>query len=251
MTGMTPGKLAKELGVRPLEMFTAMQELRLHAKRMDALLTAPQEETLRRHYANKAAQRERGIRKSAQVTRTLAAQSPPTPAAPAPVPRTCPCCDRRWLAKGDDLLATCPPCRDHIMVANEQPDRRIARLESHLGLLRVDRDQAYEHAQGSNAGKQASYESRAKWRAALAEVVLDHEEGPDGLCWCGHAMPCRTWRKLDDANKGIHRQIEKWSSWSEQRLDEFLYGESRTSNYVIDEDEPADDRPSAGDGVAS
>jgi hypothetical protein len=44
-----------------------------------------------------------------------------------------------------------------------------------------------------------------------------------------------------EANKGIHRQVEKWSSWSEQRLEEFLYGEEhqRPSRLVIDEDEPA------------
>ncbi|EAP99445.1 hypothetical protein JNB_04715 [Janibacter sp. HTCC2649] len=59
------------------------------------------------------------------------------------------------------------------------------------------------------------------------EVVLDHdeEEGTEGLCWCGQAYPCRTWRRLEEANKGIHRQVERWSSWNSDQLADFLYDE--------------------------
>jgi hypothetical protein len=95
--------------------------------------------------------------------------------------------------------------------------------------------------------KDVAYESRAKWRAALAEVVLDHDEGPDGVCWCGEKIPCRTWRKLEETNKGIHRQVEKWASWDDKRLEEFLGEERSTHDYVIDEDEPADDPADTGE----
>ena len=36
---MTPGRLAKELGVPRLDLWHAMQELRINAKRMDARLS--------------------------------------------------------------------------------------------------------------------------------------------------------------------------------------------------------------------
>ncbi len=86
-----------------------------------------------------------------------------------------------------------------------------------------------------------AYGSRAKCRAALAEVVLDRDEGPDGRCWCGQTMPCRSWLTLEEANRGIHRQVETWSSWSDERLELLLSGDDRAKSAVPDEDEPEDD----------
>ncbi|MDN5789463.1 MAG: hypothetical protein L0H25_01160 [Micrococcales bacterium] len=120
-------------------------------------------------------------------------------------------------------------------------ERRLARAEEHAAIYRKERDAAYGAVQEHRRLRVAAYESRAKWRAAIEEVVLDHDEGPDGLCWCGHALPCRTWLKPDEANRGIHCEVEKWSSWSDVRLEGFLYSESRAHSSVIDEDEPEDD----------
>ena len=243
MYEMTPGRLAKELGVPKFEMWQTMQQLRINAKRMDARLSDSQDSTLRRYFANKRKDRERRAAQSS--LRPLR-----TPVVPVLVerdfPRTCPCCDRRWVHRGveDQAPTVCAACTDHRSVADEGIDRRLARAESHAELYKADRDAARQLAQQYHEHRQVAYESRAKWRAALAEVVLDHEEVPDGLCWCGHTIPCRTWLKLDEANRGIHRQVEKWSSWSEARLDDFLYGEDRASRVIIDEDEPEDDSES-------
>ena len=122
--------------------------------------------------------------------------------------------------------------------------------ESHAGIYKADRDAAYQAAQQNHELRQAAYESRAKCRAALAEVVLDHDEGPDGRCWCGQTMPCRSWLKLDEANRGIHRQVEKWSSWSDERLELLLSGDDRAKSAVLDEDEPEDDSDVGTESIA-
>lgn len=241
MYEMTPGRLAKELGVPKFELWQTMQQLRINAKRMDARLSDSQESLLRRHFANKRKDRDRRAALARPAT-----HSSPVVAVPAQreFPRTCPCCDRRWVFRGveDQASTVCPACEAHRSMADEDLDRRLARAESHAQLYRADRDAAYRLAQEYHAHRTEAFESRAKWRAALAEVVLDHDEGPDGLCWCGQTMPCRSWLKLDEANRGIHRQVEKWASWSTGVLEDFLYGEDRGSGAVIDEDEPEDDR---------
>lgn len=245
----TPGRLAKELGVSKFEMFQVMQELRINAKRMDALLSDSQESQLRRYFANKRRYREqRG--KQQVLQRDLVPQV--VPPVLREFPRTCSCCERRWVYRGerDEGLPTCPSCVEHVSTVGEGLERRLARAESHTALYRTDRDAAYRRAQENHELRQAAYESRAKWRAALAEVVLDHDEGPDGVCWCGHTMPCRSWLKLDEANRGIHRQVEKWSSWSDERLELFLYGDQRASSMLIDEDEPEDDRQEGAESTA-
>lgn len=240
MANMTPSKLAKELGVSKIEMFKTMQELRLNAKRMDALLNGPQEEKLRTFYTNQAKARQQRISNARRL--------PPPPSTPRrptvrAFPKTCNCCDRRWLhnAEEDRPRPLCDHCLGHYQQPDEPVERKLERAEAHARLFREDRDRAWEHAGESARMKDVAYESRAKWRAALAEVVLDHDEGPDGLCWCGEKIPCRTWRKLAEANTGIHRQVEKWASWGDKRLEEFLREERRPRDYVIDEDEPADD----------
>lgn len=241
MYEMTPGRLAKELDVPKFEMWQTMQELRINAKRMDARLSDAQESLLRTFYSNKRTARER---RAAQA----AAGPPRLPMVRVPVerdfPRTCPCCERRWVHRGveDHASTMCVKCQGHCSVAGEDMGRRLARAEDHAAMYKRDRDAAYDFAQENHRLRTVAYESRAKWRAALAEVVLDHDEGPDGLCWCGHTLPCRTWLKLDEANRGIHRQVEKWSSWSDVRLEEFLYGEVHAGSAVIDEDEPEDHR---------
>lgn len=58
MYEMTPGRLAKELGVPKFEMWQTMQQLRINAKRMDARLSDSQDSTLRRYFANKRKDRE-------------------------------------------------------------------------------------------------------------------------------------------------------------------------------------------------
>ena len=235
----TPGRLAKELGVGRFEMFQVMQELKIHAKRMDALLSESQQQVLRTFFANKAKAQERRrdeYRRSVLDARRVAVRP-----AVREFPKSCVCCERRWIYRAEEDKATrlCPRCTGHYPQEDETAARRLACAESHVDLYKEDREVAREQYAQARQLRSVAYESRAKWRAALAEVVLDHYEGPDGMCWCGETIPCRTWRKLDESNRGIHRQVEKWSSWSERRLDDFLYGEGRAAHLVIDEDEPA------------
>lgn len=102
---MTPGRLAKELGVPRLDLWHAMQELRINAKRMDARLSDRQVGALRTYYSNK--QRARARRAAQAVVGHRPSSVAPIPAA-REFPRTCPCCDRRWIHRGiEDLVA--PP----------------------------------------------------------------------------------------------------------------------------------------------
>jgi len=89
--------------------------------------------------------------------------------------------------------------------------------------------------------RDAAYASRAKCRWAVAQVVLDHEDGKDGLCWCGQGFPCRAWKKLEEANTGIPRQLERWSSWDDDFLAKHMSQERGSRRLVIDENEPADE----------
>jgi hypothetical protein len=94
---MTPGRLAKELGVPRLDLWHAMQELRINAKRMDARLSDRQVGALRTYYNNK--QRARARRAAQAVVGHRPSSVAPIPAA-REFPRTCPCCDRRWIHRG-------------------------------------------------------------------------------------------------------------------------------------------------------
>ena len=94
---MTPGRLAKELGVPRLDLWHAMQELRINAKRMDARLSDRQVGALRTYYNNK--QRARARRAAQAVVGHRSSSVAPIPAA-REFPRTCPCCDRRWIHRG-------------------------------------------------------------------------------------------------------------------------------------------------------
>lgn len=243
---MTVIELVRELGVTKGEMFEAAQELRLGVVRMSAQLNSKQEDRLRNHFDNIAkAHRKR----AARLAKERASIPRASPARSAPVPveheftKTCLCCARRWLLTAVEDYSTplCSRCESHSPIPDEPIDRRLERAETHASLYWEERDGARQSASRSARAAGVAYESRAKWVAALVEVVLDHDEGEDGLCWCGEQYPCRTWRKLEEANKGIHRDVEKWGSWSRKRLDEFLYGDDRANRRVIDGDEPKDD----------
>lgn len=240
MSNMTPATLSRELGVSKLEMYKALQELHINVKRMAARLNQQQEARVRTYFTNRA----KASHGPMPNTPRVPPSDPPPAASPhlREFPKTCNCCDRLWLlrAEADTPRPICDECVEHHVRPDEPIGRRLERAESHARIFRAERDRAFAYAAESDAFKRIAYESRAKWRAALVEVVLDHDEDQGGLCWCGDALPCRTWRMLEEANKGIHRNVERWASWSDKRLDEFLYGEGRALNTVIDEDERYD-----------
>lgn len=237
MDHATPGRLAKEFGLSPLEMYKILVDLRVPVKAMGGRLSASQEATLRRHLRNVQKARPDQSRKprAAFVQQIVQANRPLTM---HEFPKTCGCCDRRWIFRSetDEGKPLCPDCVDHVLIVNEPPERRLARSESHAGLYLKEAERARELVKKYNNEKEAAYNSRLKWMRAVVEVVLDHEEGPSGACWCGDSFPCRTWQKLERANPGIHRQVEKWASYKEEQLDEVLYGDKhRDREYMAEE----------------
>lgn len=243
---MTPAELCGEFGVSQGELWKVMREMRFNITRMAALLNSTQERQLRQYWENQAKLKARPIKRTTPLPRR--AMPPARPVAVAARSetemffKTCTCCDRRWALNAieDRPEPLCPECKSHFPKQGESPERRLDRAESHAVLCRKDRDNAYQRVQEMSRERDQAYESRAKWRNALVEVVLDHDEGPGGVCWCGDKYPCRTWKALFEANRGIHTQVEKWASWSDQRLEDYLYGDEhrRTSKWVIEEDLP-------------
>ena len=108
MANMTPGKLAKELGVSRIEMFKIMQEQHINAKRMDALLNSVQEQKLRTYFKNTAKAWQQRLSNAGR----LSPSSPPPPMQPTvrAFPKTCNCCDRRWIHNAEEDSAR-PPLR--------------------------------------------------------------------------------------------------------------------------------------------
>jgi hypothetical protein len=128
-----------------------------------------------------------------------------------PIPNGCACCGMRFLREpGDRERRHCGGCQDHYAIDGEDAARELARLRDHDQRLRPGFAAAW-HQQSRYEGRMKSaMDSRDTWKIALAEVMLAHEEADDGICKACRetAFPCSTWRKLDEANPGIHRRIE-------------------------------------------
>jgi hypothetical protein len=247
MARTTPAQLCREYQVSQMDMWKLMRELRFNVTRMAALLTDSQERQLRTYWENQTKLKARTAIGRKASARPLPPATRSTGTAREvdmkSYAKTCNCCRRRWFLQSaeDRPEPLCPECRTHYAVGGEDVERRLARAECHANLYRHDRDMAYQHASRMSAERDKAYAARGKWRNALVDVVLDHDERPDGLCWCGHKYPCRTWQTLQQANRGVHRQVEIWASWSDERLEEYLYGEAsrRTESYELDAEDLA------------
>jgi hypothetical protein len=98
---------------------------------------------------------------------------------------------------------------------------------------------AWEHASKRateyESRMKGALQSRQKWKAALVEVVLAHEETPTGECKCGaRRYPCFTVAKLERTNRGIARQVEQLGTLSDRELERELYPETAWQDW--DED---------------
>lgn len=222
MTEITPGRLAKEFGLTPTEIYKVLIDLKMPVRRMGATLSPSQEATLRTFLTNTATYEER--RRKRAIAERIARVNKP---AVRNYPKTCQCCAMRWLfrAVNDEGQPVCSKCADHLQTPDEPIEHRVGRAEAHSAMYLGERDLARELLHKRSGERDAAYTSRLKWMRAMAEVMLDHDAGPDGICWCGDTLPCRTWKKLERANVGIHRQVEKWASFDEDQLDRFLYGD--------------------------
>jgi hypothetical protein len=245
-------QVAKENDVSSNDVIDACRDLGISATRVASKLRPDQVKRLESHFAGKRQYVSRG--RSVVATPSKRPLSPGSNALPVPdalpvlklrpraaalwnvsevaeippVPEACACCGIRYPRPHDDRAQQyCPRCRAHYSTEGEQPDRELARLRDHEQRLRQGYAAAWHH-QGHFEGRMKSaMHSRDRWKAALAEVVLTHEETEDGSCKACHeqTFPCGTWRKLEEANRGIHRKVEALWGLPEDELERALYGD--------------------------
>ncbi len=127
----------------------------------------------------------------------------------------------------DNETQHCPRCQLHFPVAGEAPERELARLRDHDQRLRPGYAVAWNFQSQYHDRMKSALHSRDNWKAALAEVLLAHEEAADGNCKVCHEkeFPCSTWRKLERVNRGIHREVETLAALDDDELSRELYGD--------------------------
>lgn len=224
--------VAKRYGVKWREVYKIAQELKINVVRMDATLNPKQADKLHTYFQNAAkANVGRTTRQSLKSGTVPGRSTVPVIQKRRPERswrKQCECCDLPWvyLADEDTYKPHCGHCEGHHPKTGEDDVRRLRRSSDHATRYRSIMDRAWASVAKAEKEKQIAYDKRHKWRAALAEVMLDHE--PVGRCWCTEQGRCRTWRKLEEANTGIHRNVETLFSYSDSRLDATLYGEDWT-----------------------
>lgn len=207
-----PG-LARELGVRGVDVLACARRIGLPVQRMAARLTTAQANRLREERKSGGMQRHRNR---------------PIIASPSPQPTwsTCVCCKFKFIHGSDETPEFCDNCRDHYCQEREAATRTIVRLTEHEHRLR-ERVAAVSQKVGEyDIRMRSALGSRDKWKRALVEVILAHEPLDDGGCCCGaERFPCVTRRQLEDSNRGIARQVETLEGMSLEELEKFLYGD--------------------------
>ncbi len=229
---ITVAALAKELGLGQQEIYKQLIELGLSARKMSATLPAVQADKIREHNVSQRAAHTRRLRQWEQQRAKQKKAGTMTPSEPvqrqASQANVCQCCERRWLCRSpaDEAEPLCISCRSHYAKDAEEIERTLARETSHARLYRDDREKAHKQVADSYKEKADAYAARNRWRAALVRVVLDHEPLDDGSgeCWCGGIYPCRTWQRLEQVNKGLHRQVEQLAALPPGELENELDG---------------------------
>lgn len=208
--------LARELGVKSVHLLACARELGLPVRRVAAKLTKSQVEQLRRAHA------------AGQVKKPQRPKFTPPPHVDPDQSSTCECCELRFTHKASEDSSVCPKCREHYEISNETPERVISRLESHIERWRELRERAVSVAERCRDQTGSALHARDVWRRALVEVAVAHETMPNGACCCGSGKyPCVTRRVLEESNRGIARQVEKFEALREEDLMEFLLGNTR------------------------
>lgn len=211
-------ELARELGVSILVVIQVAERLKLPVRRGAAELTPRQEQLIR-------AEVDRGGWKD----RTRRSETEPAPtywSAPSVRYPTCECCGFRFVhyTPPSEPPPQCEHCTEHYEIEGESTDRVIARLEDHEQRARDRYLAASSKATEYEGRMKAAYESRQKWKAALVEIAVGHEQTDDGKCLCGaKESPCTTLRFLEYANKGIARQVERLAALPREALNHELY----------------------------
>lgn len=123
----------------------------------------------------------------------------------------CRCC-RLGFTYVDAVTAAdhhyCEPCVEHVRVAGESDERRLARLEEHEPRIWRHVEDAREVAQRCHADAKAAMEqvsaaleSRDLWRMQVTAAHAEHRDQIDGQCSCGAKAPCATNRAMQRARE--------------------------------------------------
>lgn len=230
--------LAKELGVRPNEIMSMGSEVGIRVVRVASKLSPSQAEQIRRHAAVEAQRRERAKSAAPAVSprpskpaRALGQAAAHAPARPIPSDgpeHACSCCGLHVPASpswstGDEPIR-CPACAVHFEVPGEDQARLLARLQDHDARLGRAYLAAWTAAADFENRMKAALHSRDSWRGALVEVALAHDEAGSGRCKCGaKTFPCFTLKALEQANRGIARQVERFGTMSDEDRERELY----------------------------
>jgi hypothetical protein len=214
-------ELAKELQVSSLEVVKSARALGFNVISASAMLHAKQVDALRGRVVP------RGPR---QPVAPASSALPKTRPGGVVRSATCACCgllfgfDASRLAVGGDRPVRCEPCREHYEINGEDTGRTLSRYQDHERRVRAAWEFAAKKASEYEERMKAALGSRRRWKAALAEVVLAHEEVGDHKCSCGaKAYPCFTVKQLEQANRGIAREVERLGALSDEALDRELY----------------------------
>jgi hypothetical protein len=113
-----------------------------------------------------------------------------------PIPGGCACCGMRFeRSQHDRTQRHYFDCQQHYPQDGEAPERELARLRHHDQVLGKGYAAAWHFQRKYHEKMTAALETRDKWKAALAQVLLTHEPAPDGSCTVCHeaTFPCSTW----------------------------------------------------------
>lgn len=224
-------ELAHDLGVSILVIIQVAERLKLPVRKGIAELS-PRQEQLIRAEVDRGGWRDRRRRTEEDLKSY--------DVAPAVRYATCECCGFPFSYEAWEQTLWCEHCAEHNEIEGEPADRVIARLADHEQRVRKWYLRARSKATEYENRMKSAFESRQKWKAALVEIALGHEQTDGGKCTCGaNESPCATMRLLEYANKGIARQVERLITLTREELDREL---SREEPWNVDlkiDDDPA------------
>jgi hypothetical protein len=212
-----PG-LARELGVKIVDILDCARELRLPVQRGAARLTAAQANRLRQEW--KAGR----LTSRSNRPKFALSSSPPPPRSEI---FKCGCCGFHFVYDRDGSPPEhCSACSGHYPRQGEPTGRTIERLMEHDSRWRQRVADASAKATDYERRMRSALQSRDLWRRTLVEIVVAHEPLTDGSCCCGAGeFPCVTRRQLEVSNRGLARQVETLEGLSEEELNKFLHGD--------------------------
>ena len=226
MERITVGLLAKELGLKPNDIFRLARDEKLNLTRVAATMPRKHADQIRaRHATELKAAEQRTTRRITAPWPPPSAKLAPTKEEPVPGPsNACSCCGIAIRIDPTAAVTRCRACGSHYAIEGEDDARVLARLRDHeSALLHAYRVEAEEAADFEQRMKGA-LRSRDSWRGALVETMLAHEQVAAGGCRCGsREFPCFTVNKLEAVNRGITRQVETFGAMTDKDRDAALY----------------------------